>query len=73
MAATPDVLPHVGAVPGSKNQWVLAGFNGAGMVQIFTLTRAIAEMVTQGTEYDDTGLPEFFKATNARLAIRHPV
>ncbi|KAJ5201898.1 uncharacterized protein N7498_006561 [Penicillium cinerascens] len=73
MASTPDVLPHVGRVPGSKNQWVLAGFNGAGMTQIFTMTQAIARMVTRGAEYDDTGLPGMFKTTDARLAVRHQV
>ncbi|KAJ5145090.1 hypothetical protein N7448_002482 [Penicillium atrosanguineum] len=71
MASTPDVLPHVGRIPGSKNQWILAGFNGGGMIQIFTLTQAIAKMVTKGIEYDGTGLPELFKATDARLAVRH--
>lgn len=71
MASTPDVLPHVGRVPGSKNQWLLAGFNGAGMFQIFTMTQAIARMVTRGTEYNDIGLPGMFKTTDARLAVRH--
>ncbi|KAJ6104495.1 hypothetical protein N7523_010815 [Penicillium sp. IBT 18751x] len=71
MASTPDALPHVGRVPGSKNQWILAGFNGAGMLQLFTLTQAIAKMVTEEIEYEDTGLPEFFKATDARLTVRH--
>lgn len=73
MASTPDVLPHVGRIPGSQNQWILAGFNGAGMLQIFTLTQAIAKMVTEEVEYEGTGLPELFKATNTRLAVRHQI
>lgn len=73
MASTPDVLPHVGRIPGSQNKWILAGFNGAGMLQIFTLTQAIAKMVTEEVEYEGTGLPELFKATNTRLAVRHQI
>ncbi|PWY76133.1 FAD dependent oxidoreductase [Aspergillus sclerotioniger CBS 115572] len=67
MGYTPDTLPHVGRVPGSKSQWILAGFNGAGMLTIFTVTQAIAKMV-DGVEYEDTGLPVLFKSTPERLA-----
>lgn len=67
MGVTPDMLPHVGKVPGSKNQWLLAGFNGAGMLLIFTMTQAIAKMVANGVEYEDTGLSGIFKSTPERL------
>ncbi|PYI09232.1 FAD dependent oxidoreductase superfamily [Aspergillus sclerotiicarbonarius CBS 121057] len=67
MGHTPDTLPHVGRVPGSQSQWILAGFNGAGMLMIFTMTQAIARMV-EGVEYEDTGLPGLFKSTSERLA-----
>ncbi|RAL03233.1 NAD(P)/FAD-dependent oxidoreductase [Aspergillus ibericus CBS 121593] len=70
MGYTPDTLPHVGRVPGSQCQWILAGFNGAGMVMIFTMTRAIASMVVKGLEYEETGLPGLFKSTSERLAVR---
>lgn len=56
MGSTPDALPHAGKVPGSKNQWILAGFNGIGMFQIFTMAQAVAKMVIRGHEYEDTGL-----------------
>ncbi|OOF93921.1 hypothetical protein ASPCADRAFT_209176 [Aspergillus carbonarius ITEM 5010] len=69
MGYTPDTLPHVGRVPGSKSQWILAGFNGAGMPMIFTITQAIARML-EGVEYEDTGLSTLFKSTSERLAAR---
>lgn len=67
MGVTPDMLPHVGRVPDSQNQWLLAGFNGAGMLLIFTMTQAIAKMVTRGVEYEDTGLSSIFQSTPERL------
>lgn len=67
MGVTPDMLPHVGRVPGSQNQWILAGFNGAGMLLIFTMTQAISNMVTKGAEYEDTGLSSLFQSTFERL------
>jgi len=73
MGSTPDALPHAGKVPGSKNQWILAGFNGIGMFQIFTMAQAVAEMVIRGLEYEDTGLSGLFKATDARLAVRRQI
>jgi glycine/D-amino acid oxidase-like deaminating enzyme len=72
MGETPDGLPHVGKVPGSRNQWLLAGFNGAGMTMIFTTARAIANMVVYGVEYEDTGLPSVFRSTSERLMVKNP-
>lgn len=43
---TLDAFPHIEKVPGPRNQWLLAGFNGAGMMIIFTTARAIAKMIT---------------------------
>jgi len=70
MGVTPDMLPHVGRVPSSKNQWLLAGFNGAGMLLIFTMTQAIAKMVMNNVEYEDTGLSSIFKSTSERLNVK---
>jgi glycine/D-amino acid oxidase-like deaminating enzyme len=72
MGATPDLFPHVGKVPGSENQWILAGFNGAGMLMIFTMTQAIAKMLREGVTYEETGLPEHFKSTMERLTANVP-
>ncbi|KAJ5919566.1 hypothetical protein N7454_009401 [Penicillium verhagenii] len=72
MGETPDALPHVGLVPGARSQWILAGFNGAGMTMIFTTARAIAKMVLHEVVYEDTDLPRLFKTTSDRLLVKNP-
>ncbi|KAJ6007355.1 hypothetical protein N7540_011331 [Penicillium herquei] len=71
MGETPDALPHVGKVPGSHNQWLLAGFNGSGMVLIFTASQGIAKMIVEDVDYEETGLPRVFKSTPERLAVKN--
>lgn len=72
MGETPDALPHVGIVPGSRNQWILAGFNGAGMTMTFTTAKAISKMIVHEVVYEDTDLPRLFKTTTERLAVKNP-
>lgn len=72
MGGTPDSFPHVGRVPGTENQWILAGFNGAGMTTIFTTTREIARMALQGLDFEDTNVPKRFKTTEERLQFKYP-
>ncbi|KAJ5706695.1 hypothetical protein N7488_006496 [Penicillium malachiteum] len=69
---TPDALPHIGKVPGSSNQWLLAGFNGSGMSLIFTASQGIARMTVKDVDYEETGLPRLFKSTPERLAVKYP-
>ncbi|KAJ5272350.1 hypothetical protein N7478_007475 [Penicillium angulare] len=71
MGQTPDSFPHIGRVPGSENQWLLAGFNGAGMTMICTASRGIARMVLDERDYDETGLPKVFKSTFERLGVKN--
>ncbi|KAJ5737814.1 uncharacterized protein N7483_002939 [Penicillium malachiteum] len=71
MGETPDALPHIGKVPGSSNQWLLAGFNGAGMMLIFTASQGVARMIVKDVDYEDTGLPRLFKSTSERLAVKN--
>lgn len=68
MGATPDGLPHAGRVPGTDNQWILAGFNGGGMVFIPTMAQDIAKMIMEGKELEDTSIPLQFKTTEERLS-----
>jgi glycine/D-amino acid oxidase-like deaminating enzyme len=68
MGTTKDTLPHAGVVPGSENQWILAGFNGGGMAMIFTLAGAIAGMVLHGQPFEQTNIPSMFKTTSERLS-----
>ncbi|KAF2493076.1 FAD dependent oxidoreductase [Lophium mytilinum] len=71
MGRTPDGWPHVGRVPGVKNQWMLAGFNGGGMALILTAAKAVAKMVKEDTGFEDVagglGVPDFFGTSEERL------
>ncbi|KAL2872408.1 FAD dependent oxidoreductase-domain-containing protein [Aspergillus lucknowensis] len=67
MGYSSDGLPHVGPVPGHENQWIIGGFTGHGMPQIFLAAEGLAKMVVHGTEFKDTGLPRLFQTTQARL------
>ncbi|KAI8943482.1 hypothetical protein NX059_001485 [Plenodomus lindquistii] len=50
---TPDGLPHVGRVVGTRKQWVLAGFNGGGMSFIPVVAKAVAKMVSEDVGFED--------------------
>lgn len=67
MGYTSDLQPHVGAVPGRPNQYILAGFNGHGMPVIFLTAKGIAEMIRDGKTFEETGLPRVYKTTEERL------
>ena len=71
MGVTPDSWPHVGRVPGRKNQWILGGFNGGGMSFIPTSAKAVARMVVEDSDFDDVksefGIPGIFATTTERL------
>lgn len=67
MGYSADGLPHVGLVPGKTNQWVIGGFTGHGMPQVFLAAEGLARMVLQEIKFRDTGLPRLFETTQARL------
>jgi glycine/D-amino acid oxidase-like deaminating enzyme len=67
MGYTSDDLPHVGKVPGKPGRFVIAGFNGHGMPQIFLSAKGVAQMIVKDTEFEETAIPRIFKATQARL------
>ena len=68
MGYTSDFMPHIGEVPNSPGQYVIAGFSGRGMAYIFLASQAVAKMVTRGIDYEQTGLPAIFKSTIERLS-----
>ncbi|KAI1174690.1 FAD dependent oxidoreductase [Nemania sp. FL0916] len=72
MGGTPDGYPHAGQVPGRKNQWVLAGYNGGGMCLAFLLGKGVAEMVLHDLPFEETDgiIPRFFKTTEERLRAK---
>lgn len=67
MGYSSDGLPHIGSVPGEQNQYILAGFTGHGMPQIFLAAEGLANMIMKGVAFEDTGLPRLFKTSQARL------
>ena len=68
---TADENPHVGEVPGSEGgQYIIAGFNGGGMAQIFLCAKGLAKMVGEDLPYAQTGIPRSFEATRERLERR---
>ena len=62
-----DSNPHIGAVPGRKEQFILAGFNGHGMPVIWLAAKELAFMVVQNREFETTRLPRLFKTTQERI------
>ncbi|KAK5716365.1 hypothetical protein LTR17_016408 [Elasticomyces elasticus] len=68
MGYSADSLPRIGAVPRRPGVFIMAGFTGHGMAQIFSCAKGLAEMVTNGTTYEQTDLPRLFEETEARLA-----
>ncbi|KAJ5175835.1 uncharacterized protein N7482_001712 [Penicillium canariense] len=70
MGYSADGLPHVGSVPGQSGQYILAGFTGHGMPQIFFAAQGIAKMVVDGVAFEETGLPRLFKTSQSRLDER---
>lgn len=68
MQYTSDLMPHIGAVPSKPGQYICAGFNGHGMPLIFLSAKGVAEMIRDGSKFEETGIPSVFKTTEERLA-----
>ncbi|KAK5806037.1 hypothetical protein VI817_000295 [Penicillium citrinum] len=68
MGYSSDGLPHIGTVPGQDDLFILAGFTGHGMPQIFLAAEGVAKMIMDGVPYEETELPRLFKTTQARLS-----
>jgi glycine/D-amino acid oxidase-like deaminating enzyme len=69
MGKTADSFPHVGQVPGQKNHFVLAGFNGSGMSMIFLTAKGVAKMVREDVSFEESGIPRLFKTSEDRLKL----
>lgn len=67
MGVTADGYPHIGAVPGKENQYICAGFNGAGMPHIFLSTKGLARMLRDGAPFEDVGIPRIFQVSEERI------
>ncbi|OOF94033.1 hypothetical protein ASPCADRAFT_516362 [Aspergillus carbonarius ITEM 5010] len=62
-----DSNPHIGAVPGKDDQFILAGFNGHGMPVIWRSAQELARMVVEKISFEETDMPRLFKTTQFRI------
>lgn len=67
MGYSSDRLPRLGQVPGKKNMFLMGGFTGHGMPQIFLGAKGLSRMILQGVSFSDTGIPRLFEETKERL------
>jgi len=65
--STPDGFSFVGNIPGRADQYIMAGFNGAGMVYIFLSSQGLAHMIINDIPFEQTGLPRILQPTTERL------
>ncbi|KAL4946492.1 hypothetical protein BDV06DRAFT_233088 [Aspergillus oleicola] len=74
MGYSSDNLPHVGPVPGQgqdqEGLWVIAGFTGHGMPQVYLSADGLARMIVGGVGFKESGLPILFETTEERLASK---
>lgn len=71
MGYSSDGLPHVGPVPGEDGQYIIAGFTGHGMPQIFLAAEGVAKMIVNDVGFSQTQLPRLFESTLSRLESPH--
>lgn len=57
----------MGEIPGRRGMYIMAGYTGHGMPQIFLVAKGLANMVANGSSFADTGIPRVFKETSERL------
>lgn len=67
MGYSSDSCPFVGAIPGRSNQFIVAGFTGHGMPQVFLSAKSVAAMVFEGVPFSSTGVPRIYEVTEERL------
>ncbi|KAJ5591449.1 FAD dependent oxidoreductase, partial [Penicillium hispanicum] len=66
LAMTADRVPLVGHIEGLEGQWICAGFNGHGMAKVFTCAPGLVKLIN-GHSWKETGLPECFRFSRARI------
>lgn len=71
MGYGPDGLPYVGEMPGEKDLWVAAGFQGHGMVFCWMSAKALVEMM-EGRDGEDLHrwFPDAFRVSEPRFQLK---
>ncbi|KAG5773036.1 hypothetical protein H9Q73_012303 [Fusarium xylarioides] len=67
MGYSSDRLPRVGPIPGRPGMFIMGGFTGHGMPQIYLCGKAMAKFLLKDVSFKETGLPRLFEETQARL------
>ncbi|EXM20527.1 hypothetical protein RAB80_009180 [Fusarium oxysporum f. sp. vasinfectum] len=67
MGYSADGLPRIGRVPGHQNMFIMGGFTGHGMPQVFLAAKEISRMVLEDLAFSDTEIPRLFEESEARL------
>ncbi|KAI7759779.1 hypothetical protein LZL87_009102 [Fusarium oxysporum] len=67
MGYSADGLPRIGRVPGRKNMFIMGGFTGHGMPQVFLAAKGISHMVLEDIMFPETGIPRLFEESEERL------
>jgi len=49
MCQTPDGMPYVGELPGRKNEFIVAGFNGYGLSHVYASSLIARDIITKST------------------------
>lgn len=62
-----DSNPHIGNVPGGKDQYILTGFNGHGMPVIWLSSKELAKMIVQDVPFEETSMPRLFRTSQFRI------
>jgi hypothetical protein len=55
MGDAADGFSHCGKVPGKENRFIIAGFNGAGMLHIFLGVKGVAKMAWEKVSFERAG------------------
>ncbi|CCT74878.1 related to oxidoreductase [Fusarium fujikuroi IMI 58289] len=67
MGYSSDRLPRVGPIPGRPGMFIMGGFTGHGMPQIYLCGQAMAKFLLNDASFKETSLPRLFEETQARL------
>ncbi|KAF4442689.1 Gamma-glutamylputrescine oxidoreductase [Fusarium acutatum] len=67
MGYSSDRLPRVGPIPGRPGMFIMGGFTGHGMPQIYLCGQAMAKLLLEDASFKETSLPRLFEETQARL------
>lgn len=67
MGYSSDRLPRVGPIPNRPGMFIMGGFTGHGMPQVFLCAQGVTDMVLGGKQYSQTGLPRLFEESSKRL------